>query len=118
RRGEALPLTSLSSDQYENLMYGCIGALRDRLGLDIVQGPGESSDAGFDVTAKRRRDQALACVQAKRLSDAFHLSMFGPELAKVALKSRIEGSQVLEHRLITAGTVGETLRSALRENSR
>jgi hypothetical protein len=118
RRGEALPLSELSSKQFERFMYQCAIVLGTELGLAVTEGPGESSDAGFDITARRLRDGQLACIQCKRLSRAFHLHMIGPEVAKVALRSRLEGSTVVEYYVVTSGLVGETLRSALRESSR
>jgi hypothetical protein len=39
------------------------------------------------------------------------------ELAKVALNSKIECSEVKEHYIITTGAVTKTLRAALRQNS-
>lgn len=118
RRGEPLPLTELSSDQFEKFMYQCAIELGTELGLAVTQGPGQSADAGFDITARRLRDGRLACIQCKRLSRAFHLHMIGPEVAKVALRSKLEGSEVVEHYVVTSSDVGETLRSALREFSR
>ena len=118
RRGEALPLNELSSKQFENFMYQCAIVMGPELGLTIVAGSSESADAGFDITARRIRDGRLACIQCKRLSKTFHLSMIGPELAKVALWSRLEGSEVVEHYIVTSSGVGETLRSALRERLR
>ena len=83
RRGEALPLSELSSKE----------------------GPSESADAGFDITARRLRDGRLACIQCKRLSGTLHLFMIGPEVAKVALRSKLEGSSVVEHYVVTSSRV-------------
>lgn len=93
-------------------------ALAGRLRLEVVQGPSGSSDAGFDITARRIVDGQLACVQCKRLAAPLNLGHVGEELAKVALTSMREGTTVLEHRILCAGAVANAVRGALRQTSR
>jgi hypothetical protein len=117
-RGRAVDLLALTPDSFEDFAYLTLSEIGPLHGFRVIGGPSGSSDAGFDLTGERIADKKGVCVQCKRLAGTFHLSMVGVELAKVALKSALEGGDVKEHLFLVAGTVGNTLRSALREVGR
>ena len=116
--GQPIRLLDLTSDNFENFVYATMSEWGPLHGFDVTAGSSESSDAGFDVTGTRKQDGKSVCIQCKRVTGTFHLNKIGPELAKVALKTALEGSQTAEHFLILAGSVGESLRSALRAKPR
>jgi energy-coupling factor transporter ATP-binding protein EcfA2 len=117
-RGQPIRLLDLTSDGFENFVYATMAEWASLHGFRVISGPSESSDSGFDVTGERQEDGKSVCIQCKRLKGTFHLNGAGPELAKVALKTALEGAQVVEHFVIATGSVGETLRSALRSKPR
>jgi hypothetical protein len=117
-RGQPIRLLDLTSDAFEDFVYATMSEWGPLQGFRVTSGPSESSDSGFDVTGERQGDGKSVCIQCKRLTGTFHLNSIGSELAKVALKTALEGAQVVEHFVITTGSVGETLRSALRSKPR
>jgi len=113
-----LALLALDHDKYEDFVYATLSEVGPLHGFKVVGGPAGSADAGFDVDGERLADHRRVAIQCKQLAGAFHLSMIGPELAKVALKAALEGYDIAEHFVIVASTAGESLRSALRERPR
>ena len=117
-RGRAIDLLTLNPESFENFTYLALSEIGPLHGFRVVGGASGSSDTGFDTTGERIQDKKTVCIQCKRLASPFHLHMIGAELAKVGLKSALEGSEVREHFILAAGTVGNSLRSALREVDR
>lgn len=116
--GRPVPYELLSPDEFESFLLQALSLLGPLHGFRTEGGALGSGDSGFDQFARRVSDGAGVCIQGKRLTSAFHLNMVGRELAKVALRSAVEGSNVREHVIITSGPVGGTLQSALRSTTR
>lgn len=112
---QVVPIDSLSPQELEKFICEVTPLIKQ---AEIVGSPTGSGDDGFDVTLKRSTDDKLICIQCKRYnSRVLNLSHIGPEIAKVGLKSALEGSDIAEHYFLTTGSVSSTINSALRESN-
>ncbi|MDP8223926.1 MAG: hypothetical protein P9L99_11240 [Candidatus Lernaella stagnicola] len=116
--GQRLPLSNLSPDSFEQFVRGCLTEVGPLHGFEVTGGSGGPGDGGFDANGIRIFDGKPICIQSKRQTARLSLAQVGIELAKVALKSKLEGSEVVEHYFVTSGKVAEGVRSALREGLR
>ncbi|WGK88558.1 hypothetical protein [Pseudomonas migulae] len=116
--GLGFPIDRLSSDDFENFVFGCLLSIQDVLGLRITGKPSGSGDGGFDVQGDIVATGRLVCVQCKRQGQPLDMGQLTKELAKVAATSALEGSNIGEHRFICTGGVRKKVVSALRAISR
>ncbi len=116
--GRELPLDSLSPDEFEDFIFSCLLSVDDVLGLKITGRPSGSGDGGFDVQGEVISSKRLACVQCKRQKTPLGAAQAAEELAKVAATSKLEGSNVGEHKFICTGGIRNILTTQLREESR
>lgn len=117
-RGQEIPLADLSESQFNDFVSEALIILGPQLNIRILSGRSIGSDDGYDGIGERVSDKASVCIQCKRFSSSLNLPSVGEELAKVALSSAVEKSNVKEHYIITTGEVTKTVRSALREADR
>jgi HJR/Mrr/RecB family endonuclease len=85
---------SCPTDAFENFVYGVLQELGPARGFRTVGQPKGTGDGGFDIDAVRIVDSKRVCVQCKRYKDSLSVADVALELAKVALTSAIEGSEV------------------------
>ncbi|WP_143522480.1 restriction endonuclease [Pseudomonas sp. 2822-17] len=116
--GLGFPIDRLSSDDFENFVFGCLLSIQDILGLRVIGKPSGSGDGGFDVQGVVVATGRLVCVQCKRQGQPLDMGQLIKELAKVAATSALEGSSIGEHRFICTGGVRKKVVSALRATSR
>jgi hypothetical protein len=117
--GHTIELNTLEPRSLEDFVYGTFKIIAPTThSLEIIKGPEDSSDEGFDIGGIRS-DGRLACIQCKRLSSkSLGLDMVAFELAKVALTSALENADVAEHLFIASGNVTKPVSTAVRENGR
>lgn len=109
----SIPINELSSDDFEKFICA---VLPIRYDLEIIGYPSPSGDDGFDITAKRKNDGKIVCIQCKRYnSTSLNMAHLGDEFVKVALKSKMESSEIAEHFFITTNGIASTIESANRE---
>lgn len=116
--GKPIPFDQLSPDGWEDFAYQVLGEIGKKRGFHTLSGRQNSSDEGFDVTARRNSDNALICIQCKRYASSIGLPTLASELVKVGLNTLLEGSTVKDHYLISSGKVTIDLRKKLRKSSR
>lgn len=116
--GRGFPIDSLSPDEFEEFVFGCLLCIGDLLGLTLIGKPSGSGDGGFDIQAEVLTSRRLACIQCKRLKSPLGTHQVTEELAKVAATAALESSDVGEHRFICTGGVRNKLVQQLREESR
>jgi hypothetical protein len=116
--GRQVPFGQLEWQEFEHFVRTVLIKLGPRTGLDVDAESTGSGDWGFDIGARRTKDNARVCIQCKRYAKNITTAVAAEELAKVALKSWLEGSAVREHYIISTGGVAENLRSACREEDR
>lgn len=114
-QGEALPFAKLDKDSFENFSYSVLSEIGINHNFTVASGRNNSGDDGFDVVGKRKSDNLIVCIQCKRYSATLYNSTIAEELAKVALRSKLENSIVQEHYFLTIGEVSTKVRSAQRE---
>ncbi|NWD97448.1 hypothetical protein HX871_23750 [Pseudomonas reactans] len=116
--GLGFPVDRLSSDDFENFVFGCLISIQDVLGIRVTGKPSGSGDGGFDVQGEVVATSRLVCVQCKRQAQPLDMGQLVKELAKVAATSSLECSDIGEHRFICTGGVRKKLVGALRATSR
>lgn len=114
-QGFPLPLEQLSSDNLEKFVAAVIKKLNST--WKIINISPNARDSGFDITLKRA-DKKIVCIQCKRYNNSLDLNSVGLEFAKVGLKSKLEGSDVVEHYIISTDNFNEKVNSAKRQTSR
>jgi len=117
-RGQPIQFLDLTPKEMETFLYAAMAEVGPLHGIRVTAGPSESSDSGFDSIGERIVDKKAVCFQCKRLAAPFTLGMLGTELAKVGLRSALEGSDVAEHFIVVASAVAQAVRSALRKTER
>lgn len=115
--GLPLPLADLSPEAFQEFVHKALVAIGPGLNLEVEALAGAGGDDGFDSWARRLSDGALVCLQAKRFKSSLNLDDVGHELAKVALTSHRDGSQVKEHWFVTSGSVARTVARPVRAMS-
>lgn len=115
-QGSTLPFVDLSSESFEDFVYSALVVLGKTKGFEMQSGRQPSGDKGFDCTAKTINENCLVCIQCKRYSSTLQISTVAEEIIKVSLENALQGSMVKQHYVITASTVSENVRQALREN--
>jgi|GEM_PF-6158692 len=117
-QGKKIPINELSADDFENFMYGLLQILFEHKDISLIGKPGNTGDGGFDIDAINNAGEII-CIQCKRYSEIeLDLKKTSNELAKVALRSYIEKSNITEHYIITSGKVKNEVDSARRETSK
>ena len=116
--GHGLPVDKLDPGKFEDFVFACLLQVADTWDLRIDGKPSGSGDGGFDVMGESLPTHRKACVQCKRQQASLGVSQVAEELAKVAATSKLEGSNVGEHRFICTGGIATKLHRALRQNPR
>jgi hypothetical protein len=116
--GHGLPVDKLDSGKFEDFVFACLLQIAATWNLRIDGKPSGSGDGGFDVMGESMATHRMACVQCKRQQASLGVSQVAEELAKVAATSKLEGSNIGEHRFICTGGIATKLRRALRQNPR
>lgn len=115
-QGMRIPFGDLSPESFEDFAYGVLYEVAPKLGLRITGAPGGTGDRGFDIEGVRLSDGERVCLQCKRYTDTpLSKPHVAVELAKVALNTKLKGSTIVEHYIISSGDVRPVLRDALRE---
>ncbi|WP_438464637.1 restriction endonuclease [Marinomonas sp. PE14-40] len=118
-QGKSLPLTELSADSFEDFIHMVLIELGKNQGYEIVSGPLNSGDHGFDLVGKRTIDNKIMCIQCKRYNSVpVGLPVLSEELAKVAINSYFENSNIKEHYILTTGSLTKELNSQLRSENK
>lgn len=115
--GRPIPFLQLDPNSFENFSFAALCLLSDSLALRIDGQPSGTGDGGFDVIARRKVDGALVCIQCKRY-EIVGMPVLTEELAKVALRSAIDGQTVVAHYFFAAGRIRRVVQNALREPCR
>ncbi|PJZ23950.1 hypothetical protein CH352_00840 [Leptospira hartskeerlii] len=117
-QGRIIPINDLSPDDFENFLYGAFQILFSSRGWEVVGKSGGVGDGGFDFDAKNNNSEII-CIQCKRYPETdLDLRKVAHELAKVALRSYLEKSNVVEHYIISSGKVKTEVDSARRSLDR
>ncbi len=116
--GHGLPVEKLDPGKFEGFVFACLVSVAEVLGFKVTGKPSGSGDGGFDVVGESLRTSRKVCVQCKRQQKSLGSSQVAFELAKVAGNSKLEGSDVGEHRFICTGGVTQSLESLLRQGFR
>jgi hypothetical protein len=116
--GHGLPVDKLDPGKFEDFVFACLLQVAATWNLRIDGKPSGSGDGGFDVMGESLPTHRKACVQCKRQQNSLGVSQVAEELAKVAATSKLEGSDVGEHRFICTGGIATKLHRALRQNPR
>lgn len=104
-QGKKIPINELSAGDFENFMYGLLQILFKHKDISVNGKPGNPGDGGFDIDARNSVGEII-CIQCKRYSETeLDLKKVSNELAKVALRSYIEKSNITEHYIISSGKV-------------
>ncbi|HHH2997042.1 TPA: restriction endonuclease, partial [Citrobacter freundii] len=69
-RGKPLPLSQLTSDEFENFVYSILSIIGKHQQFRVENGGQKSGDEGYDCTARSTLDNSLICIQCKRYSSA------------------------------------------------
>ncbi|GHU17038.1 hypothetical protein FACS1894163_07450 [Spirochaetia bacterium] len=117
-QGRSIPFYLLSPEGFQNFLYGFLKLYFAKMNIQINSIPGNIGDGGFDIDAKNINNDVI-CIQCKQYSNTdLDLKKISNELAKVALRSYLENSNVIEHYIISSGKVKGEVYSALREATR
>lgn len=116
--GRRLPLGNLSASEFEKFVAAALTCIGETQGIEIQGMPSGSGDGGFDVSGKDLRTGRIVCIQCKRQLKSIGIAQVAIELAKVAANSKIEGSDVGQHRFICTGGITNDLIKLLRGDFR
>lgn len=116
--GRSLPLHDLSPTEFENFVAAALSCIGEAEGIEILGMPSGSGDSGFDVSGRDLKTERIVCIQCKRQTKSIGIAQVAFELAKVALNSKIEGSDVGQHRFICTGGITRDLITLLRGDFR
>lgn len=116
--GRSLPLNDLSPAEFENFVAAALSCIGEAEGIEIQGMPSGSGDGGFDVSGRDTRTERIVCIQCKRQTKAIGIAQVAIELAKVAANSKIECSDVGQHRFICTGGITKELITLLRGDFR
>ncbi|MDZ4332098.1 MAG: restriction endonuclease [Pseudomonas sp.] len=114
----SVPFEKLSADDFEKCVFACFVAIQSHQGLRVDGQPAGSGDGGFDVYGVVTDSNRKLCIQCKRQKASFGLPLLAKEVAKVALTTHLEKSDVGVHFFICTGGVTQELRRLLRETDR
>lgn len=114
----SVPFEKLSADDFEKCVFACFLAIQSHQGLRIDGQPAGSGDGGFDVYGVAVNSNRKLCIQCKRQKASLGLPLLAKEVAKVALTTHLEKSDVGVHFFICTGGVTQELRRLLRETDR
>lgn len=115
---QSVPFEKLSADDFEKCVFACFQAIQSYQGLRVDGQPAGSGDGGFDVYGVAVNSNRKLCIQCKRQKASLGLPLLAKEVAKVALTTRLEKSDVGVHFFICTGGVTRELRRLLRETDR
>ena len=101
--GLSVPFEKLSADDFEKCVFGCFLAIQSHQELRVDGQPAGSGDGGFDVYGVAENSQRKLCIQCKRQKASLGLPLLAKELAKVALTTFLEKSDVGVHFFICTG---------------
>jgi hypothetical protein len=104
--GDGLPVDKLEPGKFEDFVFVCLLQISPTWNLKSYGKPTGAGDGGFDVMGDNLVPHRKECVQCKRQQASLGISQVGVELAKVAATSKLEGSNVGEHRFICSGSPG------------
>ncbi|MBI3714084.1 MAG: restriction endonuclease [Burkholderiales bacterium] len=116
--GRRLPLGELSPMEFEEFVAAALTCIGKTQGVEIQGMPSGSGDGGFDISGKDLLSGRIVCIQCKRQVKSIGVAQVAIELAKVAANSKIEGSDVGQHRFICTGGVTNELIQLLRGDFR
>lgn len=116
--GRSLPLNDLSPAEFENFVAAALSCIGEAEGIEIQGMPSGSGDGGFDLSGRDLRTGRIVCIQCKRQFKPIGIAQVAIELAKVAANSKIEGSDVGQHRFICTGGRTKELITLLRGDFR
>lgn len=114
----SVPFEKLSAGDFEKCVFACFLSIQSHERLRINGQPAGSGDGGFDVYGVAVDSNRKLCIQCKRQKDPLGLPLLAKEVAKVALTTRLEKSDVGVHFFICTGGVTRELRRLLRETDR
>jgi len=114
----SVPFEKLSADDFEKCVFACFLAIQSHQGLRIDGQPAGSGDGGFDVYGVAVESNRKLCIQCKRQKASLGLPLLAKEVAKVALTTCLEKSDVGVHFFICTGGVTQELRRLLRATDR
>lgn len=114
-RGKPLPLSQLTSDEFENFVYSILSIIGKHQQFRVENGGQKSGDEGYDCTARSTLDNSLICIQCKRYSSALGADTIAEEVVKVALNGFLNNDTPSKHLTITSGTVTGSVRKMLRQ---
>lgn len=114
----SVPFEKLSSEEFERCVFACFIAMQSHQGFIIDGQPAGSGDGGFDVYGSAVGSNRRLCIQCKRQKATLGLPLLAKELAKVAITTHLERSDVGVHFFICTGGVTRELRRILREADR
>ncbi|WP_330109631.1 restriction endonuclease [Methylophaga thalassica] len=114
----SVPFEKLSAGDFEKCVFACFLTIESYLRLRINGQPAGSGDGGFDVYGVAEDTNRKVCIQCKRQKASLGLPLLAKEVAKVALTTHLEKSDVGEHFFICTGGVTGELRRQLRETGR
>lgn len=113
-----VPFEKLSADDFEKCVFACFIAIQSHQGLVVDGQPAGSGDGGFDVYGGVEGSSRKLCIQCKRQKASLGLPLLAKEVAKVAMTTHLEKSDVGVHFFICTGGVTQPLRRMLREDDR
>jgi len=116
--GRSLPLGDLSPTEFENFVAAALSCIGEAEGIEIQEMPSGSGDGGFDLSGRDLRTERIVCIQCKRQIKPIGIAQVAFELAKVAANSKIQGSDVGQHRFICTGGRTRELTTLLRGDFR
>lgn len=116
--GRRLPLGDLTPSDFEKFVAACFLCISDAQGIEIQGMPSGSGDGGFDISGKDLRTGRVVCVQCKRQIVKIGIAQVAQEIAKVAATSKLEGSDVGQHRFLCTGGITNELITLLRGDFR
>ena len=114
----SVPFEKLSAEDFEKCVFSCFLTIQSHQRLRIDGQPAGSGDGGFDIYGVALDSNRKLCIQCKRQKASLGLPLLAKEVAKVALTTRIENSDVGVHFFICTGGVTQELRRLLRETGR
>lgn len=113
-----LPLGDLLPSEFEGFVAAALTCIGKAQGIEIQGMPSGSGDGGFDVSGRDLESGRIVCIQCKRQTKSIGVPQVAIELAKVAANSKIEGSDVGQHRFICTGGITNELIQLLRGDFR
>jgi hypothetical protein len=116
--GRRLPVGDLTPSDFEKFVAACLLCIGEAQHIEIQGMPSGSGDGGFDISGKDLRTGRVVCVQCKRQIEKIGISQISQELAKVAANSKLEGSDVGQHRFLCTGGITNELITLLRGDFR